>query len=127
MLCRRLIKFYEGEHSDDKSFASAVTKAHRILQRNEKHKYLEPKVSLAMDELSEYLRDKIIARSDAADRSTSKIVNTSQKSDKSGDYQQTGIKEGLQVSRVMVAAGSGKVMGVVSATSRGRLSTGHRV
>jgi|JI6StandDraft_1071083.scaffolds.fasta_scaffold00849_3 hypothetical protein len=127
MLCRRLLKFYEGEHSDDKSFAMAVTKAQRVLQRQEKHKYLEPKVSLAIEEFTEYLKDKILMKSDAADKSSSKIINTSQKSDKSGgDVPHTGAKFGLEMSRAMVATTSGKVVGVVSATSRVRLSAGHR-
>jgi len=127
MLCRRLLKFYEGEHSDDTSFAMAVTKAQRVLRRQEKHKYLDPKVSLALDEFTDYLKDKILIKSDAADKSSSKIVNTSQKSDKSGgDFPQTGVKLDMQMSRVMVATNSGKVVGVVSATSRARLSAGQR-
>lgn len=126
MLCRRLLKFYENEHSDDRSFATAVTKAQRMLQRQEKHKYLDPKVSFALEEFTDYLKDKVLMKSDAADKSSSKIVNTSQKSEKSGDAQPLSVHFGLEMNRVMVVTDSAKVVGHISATSRKRLSAGHR-
>jgi hypothetical protein len=56
-----------------------------MLHRQEKHKYLEPKSSKSLDTLADYLKEHILMRSDAANKSTSKVVNISQKSDKSAE------------------------------------------
>ena len=41
---------------DERSFARKIVKIHKAMIHMEKHKYLEPFISLQFDGLSEYLR-----------------------------------------------------------------------
>jgi hypothetical protein len=51
VLQKRVLKIYTKEHTDEEKFREAILKLHHHLKAMEKHKYLEPKSSTAVDEL----------------------------------------------------------------------------
>ena len=56
VLQKRIIKFYQGEPADEEKFISLVLKLNQQLRAMEKNKYLEPKSSLSVNELTQYMQ-----------------------------------------------------------------------
>ena len=56
VLQKRIIKFYQGEPADEERFISLVLKLNQQLRAMEKNKYLEPKSSQSVNELTQYMQ-----------------------------------------------------------------------
>lgn len=56
ILQKRIIKFYRGEPADEDKFVTLVTKLAQQMRSMEKSKYLDPKSSVALNELVKFMQ-----------------------------------------------------------------------
>jgi hypothetical protein len=52
---KRIVKFYNGENSDDSMFFNVIKRLFNAMRKMEKYKYLEPKLSESFRELIDHI------------------------------------------------------------------------
>ena len=56
VLQKRIIRFYSGEPADEEKFVSVVLKLNQQMKKMEKSKYLDPKSSESISELTKFMQ-----------------------------------------------------------------------